>query len=41
MDYQAFQSVSCLSPDGRWNRLQPLCDPELDLAVIENGWMNG
>jgi len=25
--------------DGRWDRLQPPCNPVLDKAGIENGWM--
>jgi len=31
----------CASPDDRWDRLQPPCDPTDGLDGIENGWMDG
>ena len=31
--------VPHLSTNDRWERLQTFCDPELDNAVIENGWL--
>ena len=41
MDWRPVQVVPHPSPNDNWDRLQPPCDPELDYAGIENGWMNG
>jgi len=39
MDWQTVQNVPHLSPNVSCDRLQPLCDPELDKEEMENGWM--
>ena len=39
MDWRPVQGVPCLSPDDRWDRLQPPRDPTDGLDGIENGWM--
>ena len=39
MDWRPVQAVPRLFPDDRWDRLQPRCDPKLDEAGIEDGWM--
>ena len=41
MDWRPVQGVPRLSPDDRWERLQPPCDPTDGLHGIENGWMDG
>ena len=41
MDWRPVQGVPRLSPDDRWDRLQPpLRDPTDGLDGIENGWMD-
>ena len=37
MDWRPVQGVPCLSPDDRWDRLQP---PDRRIDGIENGWMD-
>ena len=41
MDWRPVQGVPRLSPDDRWDRLQPPRDPTDGLDGIENGWMDG
>ena len=40
MDWRPVQGVPRLSPDDRWDRLQPPRDPTDGLDGIENGWMD-
>ena len=40
MDWRSVQGVPHLSPDDRWDRLQPPRDPTDGLDGIENGWMD-
>ena len=39
MDWRPVQGVPRLSPDDRWDRLQPPLDPTDGLDGIENGWI--
>ena len=43
MDWRPVQGVPCLSPDDRWDRLQPPRDPTDGLRMYRkmNGWMDG
>ena len=40
MDWRPVQGVPRLSPDDRWDRLQPPRDPTDGLDGKENGWMD-
>ena len=40
MNWRPVQGVPCLLPNGSWDRLQPPCNPKLDEAGIDNGWMD-
>ena len=40
MDWRPVQGVPRLSPNDRWDRLQPPRDPTDRLDGIENGWMD-
>ena len=40
MDWRPVQDVPRLAPNNGWDRLQPLHEPELDQAGVENRWMD-